>query len=201
MFILTAVILDFKFTEMNFQQYLEHFERILHSPKPESPYDSPDYFNYTKLNWSRMNRWMKHGELTNQLKEVISQNKIGQEWIVITEPWCGDAAHVVPFIELTARALGIQVHYEMRDTDPHRINDYLTNGGKAIPKLVIKDGLGKDLISWGPRPEACQKIYEVLKNTNASFEEVKIALQNWYNADGGQEIMQEITELLLKINA
>ena len=48
---------------MTFQAYLDQFEVLLKSEKQLPPYDDADFFNYAKLNWSRMNRWVKHGIL------------------------------------------------------------------------------------------------------------------------------------------
>ena len=182
---------------MNFQAYIEQFEQILNGPNRQAPYDNEDYFNYTKLNWSRMNRWLKKGEILPQVKEKIQSITEKQEWIVITEPWCGDASHIVPFIHMMAELNPlIHVDYELRDSEPFRINDYLTNGGKAIPKLIIKNEREEDLANWGPRPAECQKLYKEMHNNNVPFDEVKIRLQNWYNDHQGVEIQEEITSLL-----
>lgn len=186
---------------MNLQQYLEHFERILNSPKPEAPYDAPDYFNYAKLNWSRMNRWFKKGILNDETKSIVNGVKMDQKWILITEPWCGDAAHLVPFIIMMARENeNIQLDIELRDSEPNRIEHYLTNGGKSIPKLIVKDVKGNDLFTWGPRPSNCQTFFEELKAKNLTFEEQKIELQNWYNHDDGQSVQKELNALLKSYN-
>ncbi len=182
---------------MNFQTYLEQFEHILTASNRQAPYDNEDYLNYTKLNWSRMNRWLKKGVLLPLVKEKIQSIAEKQEWIVITEPWCGDASHIVPFIHMMAELNPlIEVSYELRDSEPHRIEHYLTNGSKAIPKLVIKNAAGEDLATWGPRPAACQVLYKELHESKAPFEEVKIKLQNWYNEHQGVEIQEEIVALL-----
>jgi hypothetical protein len=182
---------------MTFQTYLEQFEQILNSPNPPAPYDNPDYFNYTKLNWSRMNRWMKKGEILPHVKEKIEAIKESQEWIVITEPWCGDAAHIVPFIQMMADLNPlIRIDFELRDSEPNRIQDYLTNGSKAIPKLIIKNTNGQDLATWGPRPAKCQELYKEMHANQLPFEDVKIRLQNWYNENQGVEIQEEIAALL-----
>lgn len=182
---------------MTFQTYLEQFEQILNSSNPQAPYDNPDYLNYTKLNWSRMNRWMKKGEILPHVKEKIQSIKEAQQWIVISEPWCGDASHSVPFIQMmTDLNPLIHIDYELRDAEPNRIQDYLTNGGKAIPKLIIKNSEGKDLATWGPRPAECQELYWEMRTSKVPSEEVKIKLQNWYNEHHGVEIQEEIAALL-----
>lgn len=182
---------------MTFQQYLEYFELILHSPKPEAPYDQEEYLNYTKLNWSRMNRWLKKGEILDEVKLKILGIQQPQRWIVITEPWCGDASHVVPFIKMMSDLNPlISLDLELRDSEPFRIENYLTNGGKSIPKLIVQDTAGNDLAVWGPRPIGCQQLFNDLKAKQAEFEELKVALQNWYNEHQGVEIQQEIAQLL-----
>ncbi len=182
---------------MNFQAYIQQFEQILNASDRQAPYNNEDYFNYTKLNWSRMNRWLKKGEILPHVKEKIQSITEKQEWIVITEPWCGDASHIVPFIHMMAELNPlIHVDYELRDSEPFRINDYLTNGGKAIPKLIIKNDKGEDLANWGPRPVECQLLYKEMHDSKAPFEEVKIRLQNWYNEHHGVEIQEEIIGLI-----
>jgi len=182
---------------MDFPQYLLVFENILRAQAPSAPYDNAAYLDYTKLNWSRMNRWLKKGVLSEATIERIGRITARQQWLVITEPWCGDAAHSVPFIQLIAQQNPlISVEYELRDSLPFRINQYLTNGSKSIPKLIMRDGEGRDLAVWGPRPAACQLLYDRLKAEGADFETQKVELQNWYNADKGQSVQQELCELI-----
>ncbi len=182
---------------MDFQQYLQTFERILTDPNPPTPYDNAVYLDYTKLNWSRMNRWLKRGVLDPAMLDAVRRISVPQQWLVITEPWCGDAAHSVPFIQRVSEQNPlISIAYELRDAPPFRIQEYLTNGSKSIPKLIIRDGAGGDLAVWGPRPDGCQQLYDQLKSEGADFEVQKIALQNWYNADKGQSIQAELTVVL-----
>lgn len=101
---------------MTFQAYLTIFESILQSANPPAPYDVPDYFNYAKLNWSRMSRWSKVAVPSEEIVHTMEGIVKPQLWIVITEPWCGDAAHIIPFINMIA-ALNplVTVDYQLRD--------------------------------------------------------------------------------------
>ncbi|MCC6383523.1 MAG: thioredoxin family protein [Bacteroidia bacterium] len=184
---------------MTFQQYKAYFEKLLdkNAVNPSAPYDDPDYLEYTQLNWSRMNRWIKTGKLTDETKSALKAISQPQQWIVITEPWCGDAAHNVPFIELMSRENSlIRVSYELRDSEPFRIEQYLTNGTKSIPKLVIFDSENKEFASWGPRPEGCAAVYAEMKAQGTSPDSIKLEIQKWYNADKGISIQKEVTQLL-----
>lgn len=185
---------------MTFTEYRAYFESIIQKSLDEQapPYDNPSYINYTRLNWTRMNRWFKTGKLSAAFVDAVKSIDQAQQWIVITEPWCGDAAHSVPFIEMAA-ALNplITVSYELRDAEPFRISSYLTNGGKSIPKLIVRDAQGEDLTTWGPRPAGCQSLYDILMKEQADIERIKTDLQNWYNADKGKELMLELAGRLV----
>jgi hypothetical protein len=182
---------------MTFKAYLDQFEALLKSEKQLAPYDDADFFNYAKLNWSRMNRWLKHGVIQSDILSAINNIQQPQNWIVITEPWCGDAAHIVPFLALIASENElIHIDFQLRDTAPFLIDNYLTNGGKSIPKLIIRDAAGNDLAVWGPRPQACQLVFDELKEKQANMNDLKTALQHWYNEDKGVSLQAEILAIL-----
>lgn len=178
-------------------EYLERFEDILNSTHHPEPYDKPAYLDYLKLNRSRQNRWLKTAQISDQLKDLIQKISTPQQWIIITEPWCGDAAHSIPFLFLMSEENPlITLQFVWRDQPPFLIEHYLTNGGKSVPKLIIRDKNNNDLATWGPRPIPCQAIYRELKENDAPFEEQKITLQNWYNTDKGKTIQKELIDLL-----
>lgn len=181
----------------DWQGYLSTFERLLTTENPTAPYDNPAYMEYVKLNNSRQKRWLKTGVIEPKLITAIQQITTPQTWYIITEPWCGDAAHSIPFLYLmsTYNPL-IDVRIVWRDTPPYMIENYLTSGGKSVPKLVARDQNENNLFHWGPRPAPCQTIYLDLKAKNAPFEEQKIILQNWYNTDKGATLQQEMATLL-----
>jgi len=187
---------------MTFNEYQQLFATILEDPNPAAPYDNPAYLEYTKLNWSRQQRWLKTGVLEDTLVQVVKEITTPQHWIVITEPWCGDAAHSVPFLHLISMLNPlITIDYQLRDSAPFLIQNYLTNGSKAIPKLVIRDASSEDLAVWGPRPVACQQLYTTLKAGNADAEHLKTELQKWYNADKGHSLQAELKALLTGIRS
>lgn len=186
---------------MEFLAYYQYFKSIAEQPLSEqqAPYNQPDYLDYVQLNWARMNRWLKSGLLSEDLLNQLKTIALPQNWLVIAEPWCGDAAHSVPFIKLLSDVNPlITVNYELRDSEPFSINQYLTNGSKSIPKLVVRDAAGVDLFTWGPRPAACQKIYAELLATKADHSMISEALQKWYNADKGQTLQVELQTLFAK---
>lgn len=185
---------------MIFTDYLQLFENILQDAAPKAPYNNPDYLNYTKLNWSRQQRWLKTGVITDAMAAAVKEITTPQQWVIITEPWCGDAAHIVPFLtKIAALNPLITIDIQLRDTPPFLIEQYLTNGTKSIPKLIIRDNDGNDMAVWGPRPAGCQVLYNRLKAEKADFERTKIELQQWYNEDKGQSLQAELLEVLTAV--
>ncbi len=181
------------------EEYLARFNAILGQSQPAPPYDNPDYFNYLKLNRSRQNRWLKTGEIAPTTITALTAIKEPQDWIVITEPWCGDAAHSIPFIKLIAdQNPHITMRFVWRDEPPFLIEQYLTNEGKAVPKLIARNAAEEDLFTWGPRPKTCQELFYRLRDENADFERMKVELQEWYNADRGKLIQEELSQLVAK---
>lgn len=187
---------------MNYNQYKDLFDKILEDPNPQEPYTKESYLNYVKLGKTRMNRWDKQFEPDQKLKELLKRIDQPQHWIIITEPWCGDAAHAVPFlIKMAAENEAITYEIQLRDSEPFLIEDYLTNGAKSIPKLIARDSAGKDLFTWGPRPEPAQKMYDNMRTNEEDGESLKIALQKWFNDDKGITLSLEIADLLVTLKS
>lgn len=185
---------------MTITEYEQQFLDILEGKQRQAPYNNENYLNYVKLNSSRMKRWYKTGKIIPELAAKITAMKSPQEWVLITEPWCGDAGQIHPFIaKMAALNPLITLKIQNRDAPNSEIENYLTNGGKSIPKLIVRDTLGKDLFTWGPRPQPAQDIHlSHLNNENVSAEQKKIELQNWYNQDKGMTTQKELLQLIQK---
>jgi len=182
---------------MDYTTYKSLFDTILTNPHPVYPYDNPAYLDYTRLNQSRMKRWDKQLSLDNTLISRVQNISCPQHWIILTEPWCGDAAHILPFlIRMTTYNPFISYELQLRDSEPFLIEDYLTMGAKSIPKLIARNEPGKDLFTWGPRPAGAAELMKEMKAAEADFEAIKIALQNWYNQDKGASLCRELSALL-----
>ena len=80
---------------MTFQSYQEYFQAITTQELTIAPYDSEEYREYVKMNEVRQNRWLKKGIIQTECIDVILSISQPQDWILITEPWCGDAAQAV----------------------------------------------------------------------------------------------------------
>ncbi|MDG1332544.1 MAG: thioredoxin family protein [Crocinitomicaceae bacterium] len=180
---------------MNWNTYISLFESILTKENTTAPYDKESYWNYTSLNFSRQNRWFKRGKLSDELVSEIENISEEQQWILITEPWCGDAAHINPFIQMASELNDkITLTINLRDGADSLIQDYLTNGvSMSIPILVVRDKNGEDLFVWGPRPKDAQALLMSHKTDDSkTAEEKKIEFQAWYNKNKGVDIQDEL---------
>lgn len=81
--------------------------------------------------------------------------------------------------------------------NPELMDEFLTNGGKAIPKTIIVDSNNKVINSWGPRPSVATRMVQDYKEQNGSLDaEFKKNLQIWYNKDKGANTQEDLIKLL-----
>lgn len=158
--------------------------------------------NYTKLNDRRMKRWDKTVKVAEEDKDRILTFEEPITWLVITESWCGDAAHVLPVLNKIAELNeNITLRVVIRDENPELMDAFLTNGGRAIPKLIIIDNETGDVLdTYGPRPsEATNYVTRFKAKYGALTPGFKEDLQHWYNKDKGQNIISDLTEILCEL--
>lgn len=155
--------------------------------------------NYTMLNDRRMRRWDKTVKVSNEIANQIQIFNKKTTWLVITESWCGDAAHILPVINKIAE-LNNNIDYRvvLRDKNEALMNAFLTNGGKAIPKLIMIDNETNTVVdTFGPRPSVAAALVNEYKEKHGQLtSEFKEDLQRWYNKDKGQSTIQDLVELL-----
>lgn len=185
----------------DYTSYRALIDQLLLEGKVTGPEQSEDLTHYTTLNVHRMNRVDKTSVISEELKAVLSQIRTPQTWLVITEGWCGDAAQIVPFFHVIENQFSkIQVRLVLRDENLELMDQFLTNGGRAIPKLLILDQETNELLAhWGPRPAEAQTLINDLKLTNVNQEEIKEKLHLWYGRNKSQVLQKELVELLKKI--
>ncbi len=187
---------------MNYTTYRQLVEQLLKQGKVTGSEQSNDLVKYTELNIHRMNRVEKTGVISEELKNTLQHIKEKQQWLVISEGWCGDAAQIVPFFSvIAAQSPNIQLKIVLRDENPELIDRFLTNGGRAIPKLLILNEKGDRLMAhWGPRPAEAQKIITQLKNEQVDMETIKEKLHLWYAKNKNIALQQELIETLKGID-
>jgi hypothetical protein len=165
---------------------------------------SEGLLNTTQVNLHRIARLDKKVTLTLELKEVLAQVNTKWTWYVITEGWCGDASQNLSYIAKMAEANpNINLKLLLRDDNPEIMDAYLTNGGKAIPKLIcINDETGEELGTWGPRPQHIQFQVNALKAEGPEAFKAHFGkkLHFWYGKDKGKSVQEEFTRTIKSWN-
>lgn len=198
---MNTVIKDSLQGSMSYSTY-RNLVKILVEEKSNSGIEkNEDLANYTVLNDKRMNRWDKTLKISAESQLKLSFFNSNITWLVITESWCGDAAHIVPVLYKIAEHININFRVVLRDENLELMDMFLTNGARAVPELIMIDNVsGEVLNTYGPRPsEAAQMVLDYKAKHGVITPEFKEDLQLWYNKDKGQNIVNDITELLCKL--
>lgn len=171
---------------------------LLMQGKTTGHVQNADMLHYSRLNDRRMDRLDKV-ELIPALQTILKPLKQRQYWLVIAELWCGDVAQNLPTIaKLAATSPHTQLRIALRDDNPEVMNHYLTNGGKAIPKVIaVNEGL-EELWVWGPRPKPAQELMNRYKQNPNAEDKMKTIeeIQLWYAKDNTQTLQKELLEIL-----
>ena len=190
--------MGYPFTLKKIEEGLSYEDYLKEANFRISSIQNDSYQEYTKLNIIRMNRIFKTNEITDSFLSVLNQINKKVYWIIISEPWCGDAANSVPIIAKAAmRNPAITLKIFLRDSNPEMMDYYLTNGTKSIPILIMLDENLNEVFRWGPRPKELQKLVIEMKNSNQfQKEDIIKKIQLWYLEDKSKSIQEEITQLL-----
>ncbi|MCK5247690.1 thioredoxin family protein, partial [Candidatus Bipolaricaulota bacterium] len=91
---------------------------------------------------------------------------------------------------------GCEIRIIQRDEHTELIDQYLTNGGRAIPIVIVLDEAFNELFHWGPRPAQAQAIVTEHKAAIAAGEtdkaEVHKMIRGFYARDHGEAVVSEL---------
>jgi len=184
---------------MSYQDYRALVAKLVEEDGTTGPNQTEALIEYTKMNDRRMKRWDKTLKISEEAQAQISNNEKPMTWLVLTESWCGDAAHVMPAINKVAELNeNIDFKVVLRDENEGLMDAFLTNGGRSIPKLILLDKATNEVIdTFGPRPStATQMVVDYKTEHGQLTPEFKEDLQRWYNKDKGQTVVSDLANLL-----
>ena len=183
---------------VDFSTYLEQVHRRLEATvrKDAGTRDS-EQLEFIRLNYQRMKRNQKLYQPGERVQHLIKGIEKDQLWLVLTEDWCGDSAHVLPFLARLAELNScVRLRILHRDEHPDIMECYLTEGKRSIPKWIVLDFEGRELFRWGPRPAPAAQLFQRLKTEGLEKQQISFELQRWYNADRGKSLEQEVVQWL-----
>ena len=191
------------FNSHSYAEYRKIVTDLLIEGKSTGDEQSESLTNYSKLNEARMNRLDKTIKISEEVISKFQNLNNHYFWLVISEGWCGDAAQILPILNKMAHDSNkkIDLRIVFRDENTELMDHYLTNGGRAIPKVIIvcKEA-GIVRADWGPRPKGASELMENYKKEFGVIDEkIKTDLQLWYLADKGISVQEELVQIMENI--
>jgi hypothetical protein len=150
------------------------------------PNQSSDLLAYSILNEQRMNRIDKHGDIA-----PVARAKDSKRILVITEGWCGDSAQILPYMQKWAVAKGHDLRIVVRDENLDLMDQYLTNGARAVPMFLFINDEGVVEEQWGARPKVLQDAVRQWKSEGLTKETFITMIHKWYADDKGVTCVEE----------
>ena len=184
---------------MSYEQYRKLIDDLLEEGRTTGPNQSETMVNYGRLNQKRMKKWEKIARITPELQERLLDINKPVTWLVLTEGWCGDAAQNIPVIDKMASLNPlIDLRLILRDENHQVMDEFLTDGGRSIPKLIALDTATLTVLgTWGPRPTPMQKLVMENKISKAkNYSELNEEMHLWYARDRGITLQNEILAIL-----
>jgi hypothetical protein len=179
---------------ISYAEFKALVSRLISEGKSTGHTQSDEYLNYSKLSERRMKRWDKVFKFTEEDKVFLQEWSRPITFLTISEGWCGDAAHALPILnKITEASEHLTLKIVLRDDNEELMDEFLTNGGRAIPKLIALNEDLEVLFTWGPRPTTATQLVNEYKELHGKLTpEFKEDLQKWYNKDKGQTIVKDI---------
>lgn len=185
-----------------YREFLDYSKQLTDAGQTSGPDQSSHLVEYTALNHTRMERIEKRATLSEELKTTIEKQERPQQWVLLTETWCGDSAQNLPVIGKAVEYAGdqIQLTIVLRDQNTHLIEQYIPEVGMGIPRLLVLDEQDQLLAQWGARPQPAQAFIDKWKADpdNIDKKEVQKEMQLWYAKNKHQALQQELVALIEK---
>jgi hypothetical protein len=114
--------------------------------------------------------------------------------LVLAEDWCGDASNTIPFLEkFVERVPGLELRVLRRDEHPEVMDQYLTNGARSIPVVVVLDAEYREVGHWGPRPRELQE-WVMANRAVIPKQDLYPQVRRWYARDKGESTLRGVLE-------
>jgi hypothetical protein len=151
-----------------------------------------DAVSYREL-WKSMDRIVRVPEWA-----IAAVRASGEKFnlLVLAEDWCGDGSSTIPYLaKLATLTRSVEVRVLRRDEHPLVMDQYLTDGARAIPIVIVLSRQLEELGHWGPRPAALQ---EWVRHDRAKtgMKPPYPQIRRWYARDKGESVLREVLSLL-----
>lgn len=179
---------------LRYEEYREEWKRRKEgSPPEEADPSERRMYHYLNYNWERQAHVHEAYAPSKELSSAVESIEKSRLWMVLTEPWCGDSAFLLPVVaEAASLSEKITLRILLRDENLDVMDQYLTGGSRSIPKLVSFSESGDERFSWGPRPEGARQRFETLQEQYDDKVELIDDLLGYYEDGGWREADEEL---------
>jgi len=162
--------------------------------------EATEKLEFTRLNLHRTERIQRTYKPSEDITGLVGKITARQTWFVLTEPWCGDSAQNLPYIEaMAALNPNIDVRLMLRDENLDVMDDFLTDGKRSIPQVVFFDQDGEEILRWGPRPAEAQVVFNMAKESGLEKPGILEKLHLFYGRNRGQALEEEFRYILSEL--
>lgn len=144
---------------MSFQN-LQH--KVSHGLSPNTFIESMTKNQEGFISWMNQFRY-KNDEFQSFFQSF--GNKSNWHCLIIAADWCGDVVRNVPVIFQLMSDAKIPTEVFVMEQHLDLIDEFLTFGGRSIPKVLFLNQTGDVVAEWGPRPAYVQEPMAQFKQT------------------------------------
>jgi hypothetical protein len=174
-------------TAYSYATYRQLIDEVVAQGKTTGPQQSEELTAFTALNIQRMSRLDKTVKLLPELSTAAASLSGSYIGLVIEAVAQASAGH-------------LRTAYVLRDDNLDLADEYLTNGSRSIPKLVVlrADTL-TEVLHWGPRPAEAQALLLKLKAEGMAHDDFIREIHAWYAHDRTQATQRELLALVQQL--
>jgi len=182
---------------LSYSDYRAHWrEQKAQSAEGLDP-DERKMLHYLSYNWERQAHVHDNYTPSDDLQAAVEGIDQPQLWMVLTEPWCGDSAFLLPVIAEAAQLSdNVTLRILLRDDNLDIMDQYLTGGSRSIPKMATFAEDGEERFVWGPRPEGARQKYAALREEHDDKMEMVKKLIAHYEDGAWRETDAELAAAL-----
>lgn len=120
-----------------------------------------------------------------------------QHLLVVAENWCPDAANSLPYLAKLAEASpNVDLKLLRKADAPDLLGKYPLGDRQATPLVLLMNSKWEVQGVWIEQPEALRAHVAGLKARGLSQDSIRPHVREWYAADSGRAMLEEVVRLL-----
>ena len=181
---------------LSFDQYMSQWRATNSLPLKGLDKIERRYRFYSKYNLERQERVEAEWIPSAAFLEAVDTLDGPLSFYFITDDWCIDSAYSLPLLQwVSNRRSDVRLEIGLKNDNLDVLDQYLTDGARSIPKLIIENHKGEIVAVWGPQPEEIRLIRKNLMDNQAEGSVVSGTTIEWYANSGILEVEKELGQL------